>query len=173
MSNYNELRASDVINGAFGQLKINSVTIANVMSIDYTVELDERPIKIAGTRKTGYKTVGVNGSGTLQIYRIDSEFMRHLPNFFRPSNEPAYPGLFYDKMEIKLDDPESGVGGQIDPIDSGETIALLGVKINRLTGGFNVDSIVEQTLDFTFESIGKPIDLLPEKYKISDSFPRR
>ena len=156
------LNPSHVINGAFGTLKLNQVTIANVMSVEYTVELDERPIKIAGTRRTGYKTVGVTGTGTLQIYRIDSEFIRHLPSFFPGDDVATFPGLQYKIMSIELADPESGIeNGEIN----NEVVVLKNVKINRLTGGFNVDAIIEQTLDFTFESVDSfsEGDLLPAK----------
>ena len=147
-----ENNPESVINGAFGALVINNTKLASIRSVDYEVGLLEQTIKIAGTRRMGYKTLGTEGTGSFRFYKVDSSFINLLPRWFiLADDEIPASAINIDTMSIQLSDPESGIG----VANRKESVELVGVKVNRLAGGFDIEAIVEQTINFTFLKVAK------------------
>ena len=156
-----KVTAENTINGAFGELIIGATVLANVMSVEATVAVSRQEMRLGGSRQTHYKVTNVQGSGSFTIYRVTSEFMdmaldaMNLRNNLKKlgNGRPGDAGL---KMVVSLKDPEI-VGGDTEQVE------LSGVKIWNIPFGFSVDDIVQQTIEFTFESMAmsKTIDGIP------------
>ncbi len=132
----------NAINGAFGELTYKGEIIANIQTIEARITAERRPVRIAGTIRTAYKRVGVTGEGTFTVLRVSSEFMQTAIDLFDPL-KPVLPA----NMTIKISDPDLGpsVGAEE------EEITLENVKLWEIPFGFNVEDLISQTVQFTFE----------------------
>ena len=132
----------NAINGAFGELVFKGEIVANIQTIEARITAERRPVRRAGTIRTAYKRVGVTGEGTFTILRVSSEFMQTAIDLFDPL-KPVLPA----NMTIKISDPDLGpsVGAEE------EEITLENVKLWEIPFGFNVEDLISQTVQFTFE----------------------
>jgi hypothetical protein len=167
----NNVTAEQTINGAFGDLQIlnletvdannvvqsnNAIILANTQSVEARVTVERRDLKLAGSRRTLYKSIGASGEGSFTIFRVSSEFMNLGVDALSPGNRlvslggnrPVSSGL---QLIVSLRDPEIAGSTITDPKD--EEIILAGVKIWEIPFGFSVDDLVQQTIPFTFESM--------------------
>ena len=157
------MAAENTIFGAFGVLKLGGQNLANVQSIEYRVQLDREDIQIAGRRNKQYKAKGSMGTGTFTLYKVTSLFVKQMERAFardRNDTTHALAGSFEDggwlgntnletdtssfDLTVTLEDPEQFDGQR-------ETVTLENVKLWNIDGGFNVDELVNQSVEFTFE----------------------
>jgi len=161
------LTAEQTINGAYGKLSIENITVindsvggvnsestlllANVQSVEARVNVDRRDIKLAGSRMTHYKAIGASGEGSFTIFRVTSAFMNlgvealTTTSKFESLGGGGSAGNHLS-MTVGLADPES-------PDDGKEEVILNKVKIWEIPFGFSVDDLVQQTITFTFQSM--------------------
>lgn len=153
MANQDTINASHTINGSFGSLSIEGEEIANIMSVEGRAILNRRDIRLAGSRRTGYKAMDVRGEGTFTIYYMTSEFTRHARSMFRARGSASnLPDLHNLTMSISLDDPEI-IGEQ------SEELELYHVKLWEIPFGFSVDDLVTRAIPFTFEDWDVPEEI--------------
>ncbi len=133
----------NAINGAFGELVFKGEIVANIQTIEARITAERRPVRRAGTIRTAYKRVGVTGEGTFTILRVSSEFMQTAIDLFDPL-KPVSPA----NMTIKISDPDLGP----TPGAEEEEITLENVKLWEIPFGFNVEDLITQTIQFTFEN---------------------
>ncbi len=134
----------NAINGAFGQLIFRGEVVANIQTIEARVTAERRAIRRAGTIKTSFKRVGVTGEGTFTILRVSSEFMQLAVDLF--DENKLVPKA---NMTIKISDPDLGpnVGAEE------EEVTLFSVKLWEIPFGFNVEDLISQVIQFTFEGM--------------------
>lgn len=157
-----EFSAEQIINGVNGELHIQKEggsernLIGNVMNIAATVNIDRKAIRIAGKYNSSYKRMGWTGEGSLVVYRVNTmafDAMRDSAN--HTSRMPIY------EIEMALNDADSvyAIDGAEEISDaSAERLILQKVKFWNFDWGFNVEELVDQTLEFTFE--GMKLDML-------------
>ena len=113
-----------------------------------TIRKNKEEILALGSRGKGYKTTSWEGSGTLTIYEVTSEFKRVFLEYIKRGKD-----LYFD-LQIVNEDPSS---------DSGREVKMLtNCNFNDiLIANFSAsDSVLEQSMSFTFEDVQ-----LLEKFK--------
>ena len=177
--------AENTINGSFGTLHLNGENLANVRSIEYNVALEREELMIAGSRNKQYKAKGVMGTGNFVIYKVTSLFVAQMKRAFaspaggqhalasRGRGEAAIRSALHAgywlgnnnlgevgqlgnegfSLRVDLDDPE-----QFN--EQNEVVTLQRVKLWNINGGFSVDDLIEQTIEFTFEGFDDSQDLI-------------
>ena len=131
------LDASRAINGSFGEVWHEGVWLTNVKSAEATVEIDKEEIKRSGTRWVGHKQMSLTGSGTISGYKVTSDFIQLIGSIASDRGKP-----YVTSIILKLNDPESY---------GAERVMLKGVQFDQIPlGKFEVGSIVEEELPFTF-----------------------
>ncbi|TCP57976.1 tail tube protein [Tumebacillus sp. BK434] len=134
------MNAGYAINGSFGTLYEGDTFMANCKKVEAKVTIDKEELKLSSTRRTGYKSKGVKGEGTIGLYKVDSKFLERVTSYM--SNERSV--QFVGQLLVVLDDPESlGV----------EKVLLKNVKFWEVNFGWTLDSILEEEIPFTFEDI--------------------
>lgn len=141
------LDASKTINGSFGKVTYNSVNLLNIMSIEARLTVAKKDIRVSGTRRTKYKAMDVRGEGNFTIYKVNSEFTKHMADIFSDRSQESL-GLISSgtALSIAIRDPEID-GDQV------ENSLLHDVKIWEVPIGFSVDELIDQNMQFTFEDI--------------------
>lgn len=135
------LNGDYVINGSFGECYINGEFVSEAKEIRATIRIDREEVKRASTRNTAYKSKGVTGEGTLNLHKVTSRFLKMLAEVMA---NPRAKVPTISRLVVQLDDPEAlGV----------ERVALLNVKLWEIEFGFTLDSILEESIPFTFEGI--------------------
>lgn len=131
------LDAARVINGTYGYVYHDGQWLTNVKTAEATVEISKEEIKRAGTRWTAHKVTGLSGSGTINGYKVTSEFVELIGQI---KDDKA--GMFVTELILKLEDPESY---------GAYRIRLKGVTFDKIPLiNFEVGSIVEEELPFNF-----------------------
>lgn len=131
---------TQTINGSFGELYLDGKFVAACKGIKAKITIDKEEVKLSSTRRVGYKAKGVKGEGTLTLYKVDSAMLERIASFMY-NGTSAQP--VFSRLVVKLADPESmGV----------ERVALKGVKFWEIEFGFQLDSILEEEIPFTFEN---------------------
>lgn len=128
------------INGTFGELRDADTNqwLVNVQEVDGRLRVDRQDIRVAGQRGTGYKAMGVSGEGTLRMYKVTDQFLLSVSKLHQ--NNRGRMDVY--NLVLKLDDPEAlGV----------ERIRLGRVKLWEINFGYNVNTIQEESIPFTFE----------------------
>ncbi len=139
-----DFTGENAINGAFGQLVFRGEIVANIQTIEARVTAERRAIRRAGTIRTSFKRVGVTGEGTFTILRVSSEFMQLAVDLF--DENKLVPKA---NMTVKISDPDLGpsVGAEV------EEVTLSSVKLWEIPFGFNVEDLISQVIQFTFEGM--------------------
>lgn len=130
------------INGTYGELRIADTNewLVNVQEVDARLRINRTDIHPAGQRGIGYKSMDVQGDGTLRMYKVTSRFLASIAKVMA---QPKLPMDVYN-LVVKLDDPEAlGV----------ERIALRRVKFWEINFGYQVNTLMEENIPFTFEVI--------------------
>lgn len=136
------------INGTFGELR-NADTnewYVNIQEVDARMRQDRTEVRPAGQRGMGYKAMGTMGEGTIRGFKVTSNFLLSVSKLMRePRSKQDVYNLIY-----KLDDPEAlGV----------ERIRLGRVKFWEIPFGFSMNTLVEESIPFTFEVL-EPLDVI-------------
>ena len=135
------LQGERTINGSWGELRDeNGDWISHAQDITFTLRIRREEIHRSGTTKVAYKRMGSMGEGRLRQYKVSSAALVRMIRQYSNEREP----LFSGQLMVKLDDPDSlGV----------ERILLKQVKFWEIDGGFRVNEIIDENLEFTFEDI--------------------
>lgn len=127
-----------IASGNFGAVMHDGEFLTSVQKVEAKVEIEKQEIKTAGTRKTGHKTMGTKGSGTIGQYKINSKFAIAISQIMDDTKPP-----FVTELILKLDDPEA---------DGVDRIRLKGVQFDNIPlANFEVGSTVSEELNFTFD----------------------
>lgn len=133
------IQSEFLINGSFGTLKDQDGNVySEVQKIDAKIALAQTKVMRAGTRRVGYKASTVEGTGTLQVYHVTSRFLKLMAQMM--GSDSQLQDIL--QLTVSIDDPESlGV----------ESYILNNVKFWDIPLGFDVNTLLQETLTFTFE----------------------
>lgn len=146
------LQAGDVISGregtAFMTIDGRNIPLFFLKNIEATVELVKTEVPVLGKRMNQQKVTGANGSGSMTIHKVTSEFAQIGVDYIKTGKVPEV------TVKVTNDDPASTIGRQ--------TTLLMGVvfdSINIAKLDVEAETLDEDT-DFTFNDA----DLL-DKFK--------
>lgn len=133
------LLARDAISGKEGMIwatidgKVKE--LAEVRSFTATFDKTKTEFRSLGQRGTQYKATGWNGTGTLDLYYVSSDFVKMLVDYAKTGKD------VYFNLTVKNEDPNSAVGAQkatlgMVNIDGGD-ILKLDVDADFLNTSFN------------------------------------
>ena len=141
------LVAERTISGSFGEVRDhNGVWLTNVQQIDFRITIERRDINVSGTRRTKYKAMGSSGEGSIRQLKVTSEWLKRVSEIMRSDTQQQFVG----QLMVKLADPES-LGT--------ERVLLKNVKFWEISGGWQVNELVEEDIPFTFENISFPDEI--------------
>ena len=141
--------AEQVVNGVNGILEIDGNYVGNVMNITANVNIERRNLNIAGLYGASYKRMGWTGEGTLVVWRVNSMF-------FDPMREgiDSESGMPEFDLRLIIKDPDlTRVGTDFLNGNNQEDIMLKKVKFWTFDWGFNIEELLDQNIEFTFEAI--------------------
>jgi hypothetical protein len=116
----------------------NGNWLTNVRNFEATVDIQKEELKVAGTRWAKHKVTGLKGTGTLSGYKITTELAEAIGSVASDSGIP-----YVTELIGKIADPES---------DGTLRVRLKAVSFDKIDiVKFEVGSIVEEELPFTFE----------------------
>lgn len=136
------LKAGDVISGregtAFMTIDGRNVPMFFLKTIEATVELVKTEVPVLGKRINQQKVTGANGTGSMTIHKVTSEFAQIAVNYIKGGTIPGV------TVKVTNDDPNSTIGRQTvllkDVIFDSIVIAKLDVESETL----------DEDVDFTF-----------------------
>ena len=136
------LKAGDVISGregtAFMTINGRNVPMFFLKTIEATVELVKTEVPVLGKRTNQQKVTGANGTGSMTIHKVTSEFANIAVNYMKSGTIPDI------TVKVTNDDPNSTIGRQTvllkDVIFDSIVIAKLDVESETL----------DEDVDFTF-----------------------
>lgn len=118
-------------------------------SIDAKLSKNKTEIRMLGNRMVGNKTTSIQGSGTLTLYHVSSEFKQDFVNYIEKGID------LYFNLQIEVEDKSTRFGK--------ESIVLTGCNFDEITVATlsAEDGVLEQELPFTFEGVEllKPFDV--------------
>jgi len=131
------LDASRIINGSYGELWHDGQWLTNVISVEATVEITKEEVPRAGTRWVGHKTTTLTGTGTINGYKVTSDWVQRIGQV---ANNRGVP--FVTELIVKLDDPEAF---------GAYRVRLKNVQFDSIPlVNYEVGSLVEEEIPFTF-----------------------
>ncbi|MBE9390010.1 phage tail tube protein [Vagococcus salmoninarum] len=136
------LKSGDVISGregtAFMTIDGRNVPMFWLKNIEATVELVKTEVPVLGKRMNQQKVTGANGTGSMTIHKVTSEFAAIGIEYLKKGTIPAI------TIKITNDDPASTIGRQStlikDVIFDSIVIAKLDIESETL----------DEDVDFTF-----------------------
>ncbi|WP_279280679.1 phage tail tube protein [Enterococcus gallinarum] len=145
------LKAGDVISGregtAFMTIDGRNVPMFFLKTIEATVELVKTEVPVLGKRTNQQKVTGANGTGSMTIHKVTSEFANIAVNYMKSGTIPDI------TIKVTNDDPNSTIGRQ--------TVLLKDVIF---------DSIVIAKLDVESETLDEDVDFTFSDTDILESF---
>lgn len=147
------LKAGDVISGregtAFMTVNGRNIPLFFLKNIEASVELVKTEVAVIGRRMNQQKVTGANGSGSMNIHKVTSEFMMIGIDYLKKGTIPNI------TIKVTNDDPNSSIGRQTvllkDVIFDTIVIAKLDVESETL----------DEDVDFTF-SDADPLEQFKE-----------
>lgn len=142
------MQAKDVVAAkmasAFVTIDGNRYLLFQAKNLEAKLEKDKQEVAILGRMSKGHKTVSVNGTGSMTIYKNTALFDQMLLKL-KSTGEDTY----FD-MQISNNDPTSAAGRQ--------TSILKDCNIDSaIVANYDADGEwLEQDIDFTFEDIEQP-----------------
>ncbi|HBD0708866.1 phage tail tube protein [Enterococcus faecalis] len=138
----NFLNAGDVISGregtAFMTIDGRNVPMFFLKNIEATVELVKTEVPVLGKRMNQQKVTGANGTGSMTIHKVTSEFAQIGINYLKSGKIPMI------TIKVTNEDPASTIGRQStllkDVIFDSVVIAKLDIESETL----------DEDVDFTF-----------------------
>lgn len=146
------LKAGDVLSGregtAFMTINGRNVPLFFLKTIEATVELVKTEVPVLGKRMNQQKVTGSNGTGSMTIHKVTSEFAQIGINYMKTGKIPEI------TIKVTNADPNSTIGRQ--------TVLLKEVLFDSIViAKLDVESeTLDEDVDFTFSDS----DLL-EKFK--------
>ncbi len=145
------LKAGDVISGregtAYMTIDGRNVPMFFLKTIEATVELVKTEVPVLGKRTNQQKVTGANGTGSMTIHKVTSEFANIAVNYMKSGTIPDI------TVKVTNDDPNSTIGRQ--------TVLLKDVIF---------DSIVIAKLDVESETLDEDVDFTFSDTDILESF---
>jgi hypothetical protein len=134
MDNY---KASDVINGTWGEMWLNGDLMAETIALQAKVTLTKTAVNMCGTLVAGQKVTGMDLKGTMKINKVTSYMIRANSANIKAGKTSEY------TIISNLADPQS-MGA--------ERIVLKGVMIDELTLiDWEGKKNLEESIPFTFQ----------------------
>lgn len=146
------LKAGDTISGregtAFMTINGRNIPMFFLKNIEATVELVKTEVPVLGKRMNQQKVTGANGTGSMTIHKVTSEFTQIGIDYIKKGTLPNV------TVKVTNDDPNSTIGRQ--------TTLLSGVLLDSIViAKLDIESeTLDEDVDFTFDDA----DLL-EKFK--------
>lgn len=130
------MKATDVINGTWGEVWINDELIEEITAFQAKIEFDKEDVYMAGEMMKHHKITGYSGTGSMTLHKTNSRMVKLLADFIKEGAEP----------EVVI------VGKLADPGNEGaERISLTGVSFDDLTlFDFEVKALGSCECPFTF-----------------------
>ena len=130
------MKATDVINGTWGEVWINDELVEEITAFQAKIEFDKEDVNIAGQMMRQHKITGYSGTGSMTLHKTNSRMIKLLADFIKEGAEP----------EVVI------VGKLADPGNVGaERISLTGVSFDDLTlFDFEVKALGSCECPFTF-----------------------
>lgn len=126
-----------IINGQYGECWSEGNWMTNVTGVEASVAISKEQIRKAGSRWIGHKTTSLEGTGTIQSYKVTTEWIEKIGSVANDRGKP-----FITELIVKLDDPEAWGAMRIRLKHvQFDTIPLINYDLN---------SLVEEELQFTF-----------------------
>lgn len=145
------LKAGDVLSGregtAFMTINGRNVPLFFLKTIEATVELVKTEVPVLGKRTNQQKVTGANGTGSMTIHKVTSEFANIAVNYMKSGTIPDI------TVKVTNDDPNSTIGRQ--------TVLLKDVIF---------DSIVIAKLDVESETLDEDVDFTFSDTNILEAF---
>lgn len=145
------LKAGDVISGregtAFATIDGRNIELFMLKDIEAIVELVKNEVPVLGRRMNQQKVTGANGTGSMTIYKVTSEFAKIGIQYLKTGYLPEI------KINVTNEDKQSTIGRQSVLID-----------------GVILDSIVIAKLDIEAESLDESIDFTFHDADILEEF---
>ena len=136
-----------VINGTWGEVKINDEVVAEAIGLEAKVTIDKEEVKQTGTLAKGYKLTGTDGKGTIKLNKVYSRMIKLMNADMQAGRSTVA------QIETCLKDPASG--GKM------EKITLKGCIFDELIlADWEAKKIGEESVPFTFTewSVDETID---------------
>lgn len=139
------------IHGRWGEVRLNTVVVAEAVGIEFNVEIDQVDVPIVGGEWISFVEGQVRGSGTLRTVKAYSSFESMFLDYvaksateLRAMRDAGQNPRPHHTITVTLDDPLAyGV----------EQIQLDGVKFWSMQGGFSLTDLVNRDWGFTFRGI--------------------
>ena len=145
------MKAKDAVSGAMGsvfaEIDGNRYQLANLISIEATVEKTKSEIPILGRIAKGHKSTGWEGTGSMTLHYNQSVF-REVMNRYRMYNVDSY-----FLIQVKTYDPSSQVG-----------IEEVWLK------DCNIDSVMIANLDADAEYLEEDVDFTFDDFEFKSTF---
>lgn len=127
-----------VINGTFGEVRVDDDYMAEVTALEAKVSLDKTEVNQVGTLAKGYKITGIDGKGTLKLNKVSSYFIKKLSDNTKAGKTTTC------TIISKLNDPDSF---------GAERIQLNGCTFDELTlANWEAKKLGEESIAFSFTS---------------------
>lgn len=139
------------ISGRFGEVFREGIKLMEVTAVEFNVEIGQTDVPLSGSNKTGTKDGPETRAGSMTVQKIDTRWENEIYAFLNYSlaerrrlrDQGRRPKRTFT-MQVWLDDP--------DALGS-EGWQLEGVRLNRLTGGFNIgDELLNREHPFRYEA---------------------
>ena len=133
------LQPSYIVNGSFGELRDQDGNfLSQVQEYSFTLTVNREEIMMSGRRNVGYKAMSTSIEGSIRGFKVTSDLLEIVSRMFRDDNQAIFVGQLLHKLQ--------------DPNSLGTERALLeGVKFWTIGGGFTVNTMMEETVEFTAE----------------------
>lgn len=126
-----------VINGTYGEVWVDSDYMAEVLSLEAKVKIDQQEVNRVRTLSKGYKTVGIDCTGTLKLNKVDSYFIKKMSDNLKQGKTTEC------TIISALSDPDA-MGA--------ERVKLIGCQFNELAlVNWEAKKLGEESIPFTFE----------------------
>ena len=133
MDSYNPWQ---VINGTFGEAWVNSDYLAEVTGVEAKIKLEQQEVNQVGTLAKGYKTTGIDCTGTIKLNKVNSYFIKMMSNNLKKGKTTEC------TIITNLADP--------DALGS-ERIKLIGCQLNEIAlAAWEAKKLGEESIPFTF-----------------------
>lgn len=146
------LNSEKLFNGSFGELlDFNGNFVAQCQGIRYKILNKSKSLNLVGSGREANKHIGTVGTGSIDLFKVNSDFLtRVAAPMWDQSQRPQIGNLV-----VYIDDPEA---------ITFETVILTGVKLLDLEGGWAVNQVIMESINFTFHSI-----LVPHQIPLTDT----
>jgi hypothetical protein len=134
------LAAERTINGSYGKLFLGATWLANIQKVEAKITIEKKEVRVAGSRRVGFKHMGVTGEGTITGMKVTSFWLKYISQYMRQQASFLQPTT----LSYTLADPENG---------GTESVDLIRCQFFDIPFGFTVNEILEEAIPFTFEQM--------------------